>query len=464
MKDKPQIIERRVLPYSIDAEQAVLGGLLVDPDAFARIVKRPSVSDFYEPRHREIYQAITDLDKQNLPFDLITVSTEMSKQALDYNFKAYLMELTSACPTSANIKFYADTVIEKALLRNIISMADDVKKRAFEADVKGDELLSLTERKILDLSESKMQVVQSIDTIADQLINNLVAGRDRPMQLSGLSYGLDSMDKLTGGLRKGELILIAGRPGMGKTTFSLHLASHLAFKENKKVLFFSFEMSAQTLMNRILSAECNIDAEKIRDGLVSDEELPQVVEFVSHIQKMNTLKIVDDWRLNSTDIQTIIRGMFLKDKVDLVIIDYIGKIQREKGLSEYEAISKLSGELKIIAGEFNIPVFCAAQLNRESDKNKYDPTPSNADLRGSGSLEQDSDMILLLHPPIKKVQKTETWTVKEEDVRMKAMSQVVMRISKNRNGRIGRVPLIFDRQHMSFRDWDGIGIDITKEG
>jgi replicative DNA helicase len=177
MKDKPQIIERRVLPYSIDAEQAVLGGLLVDPDAFARIVKRPSVSDFYEPRHREIYQAITDLDKQNLPFDLITVSTEMSKQALYYNFKAYLMELTSACPTSANIKFYADTVIEKALLRNIITMADDVKKRAFEADVKGDELLSLTERKILDLSESKMQVVQSIDTIADQLINNLVAGR-----------------------------------------------------------------------------------------------------------------------------------------------------------------------------------------------------------------------------------------------------------------------------------------------
>lgn len=455
--------EKRVPPFSIDAEQAVLGGLLVDPDAFARMVRRPSVNDFYEPRHREIYQAILDLDKRNLPFDLVTVSSEMSKQALDYNCTAYLMDLMAACPTSANIKYYADMVVEKALIRNIISMADDVKKKAFEADANGDELLSLTERKVLDLSETKMQTVQGIDSLADQLINNLVAGRDRPVQLSGLSYGLSSMDKITGGLRKGELILIAGRPGMGKTTFALHLAAHSAFRENKKVLFFSFEMSAQTLMNRILSAECNIRAEKIRDGLVSDEELPRVIEFISNIQKMNTLKIVDDWRLDSTDIQTIIRGMFLKDKVDLVIIDYVGKIRREKGLSEYEAISKLSGELKIIAGEFGIPVFCAAQLNRESDKNKYDPTPSNSDLRGSGSLEQDSDMILILHPPIMKVNKTDTWTVKEEDVRMKAMSQVIMRVSKNRNGRIGTIPLIFDRQHMSFRDWDGKGIDIVKE-
>lgn len=455
--------EARVPPFSIEAEQSVLGGLLVDPEAFARIGRRPAVSDFYEPRHREIYKAIIDLDKKNLPFDLVTVATEMSKMALNYEYKAYLMELMAACPTSANIKYYADIVIEKALLRNIISMTDEIKKQAFEPNSKGDELLSLTERKVLDLSATKMQSVQEIKDIADQLINNLVAGRDRPVQLSGLSYGLDTMNKLTGGLRKGELILIAGRPGMGKTTFCLHLASHLAFREQKKVLFFSFEMSAQTLMNRILSSECNIRAEKIRDGLVSDEELPRVVEFISKMQNLNTLKIVDDWRLNSTDIQTIIRGQFLKSKVDLVVIDYIGKIQREKGLSEYEAISKLSNELKIIAGEFDIPVFCAAQLNRESDKNKYDPTPSNADLRGSGSLEQDSDMILLLHPPIMKVAKTDTWSVKEEDVRMKALSQVIMRISKNRNGRIGTIPLIFDRQHMSFQDWDGKGIDITKE-
>lgn len=435
----------KVPPHSIEAEQAVLGGLMLDNQSWDRIADRISEGDFYRTDHRLIFNALSKLAKQNQPFDVLTVSEHLKtiNKLEDAGGEIYLFELAKNTPSAANITAYADIVRERSVLRQLVASAHDVANLAYNPEGRATtEILDEAERKIFAIAEQKTRGTGPQDlsdylAMATERIDTLYHS---DAALSGLSTGFNDFDEMTSGLQSGDLIIVAGRPSMGKTSFAMNIAENAAIKSNKHVLVFSMEMPGDHLALRMLSSLGRIDQHKVRTGKLSDDDWPRLTSAVSMLSEAKMF-IDDTPALSPTEVRARARRIARQHEIGLIVLDYL-QLMQISGFREgrTQEISEISRSLKAIAKELNVPVIALSQLNR-SLESRNDKRPVMSDLRESGAIEQDADVISFIYRD----------EVYNEDSPDKGTAEVI--IGKQRNGPIGKVRLTFLGQYTRFENF-----------
>lgn len=442
-------VETRALkipPHSIEAEQAVLGGLLLDKDAWMKIADKIRAEDFYRRDHRVIFEAIAALESDGKPFDIVTVGEwlESHQQLDDAGGLSYIVALAENTPSASNIAAYADIVRKRSILRQLIHAALEISESVFNTKGRtSDEILDFAEQTIFEIAEQEARGRRSYKVIKDLLVHAL----DRIDELyrtkssiTGVATGFDDFDNLTAGLQHSDLIIVAGRPSMGKTAFAINIAEHAAIGEKLSVAIFSMEMPGEQLAMRMMSSLGRIDQHKVRTGKLSDEDWPRLTSAVD-ILKNAKLFVDDTPALTPAELRSRCRRIARDHGLDLVVVDYL-QLMNVPGTPENRAteISEISRSLKGMAKELRIPVIALSQLNRslESRTNKR---PVMSDLRESGAIEQDADVIVFIYRD----------EVYDENSPDKGMAEII--IGKQRNGPIGTVKLAFLGQYTRFESY-----------
>jgi replicative DNA helicase len=393
-------MENRVPPQNIDAEKSILGGLMLEQDAFDEVSEILSEDDFYKPTHRKVYAAIRELHRREMPSDLVTVSNLlMEKGELEsLGGPAILAEMMEQTPSTANIASYSKIVQEKSLLRKVISSSQEFLDKAYGQEFENmDAFLDAMEARVFQLAESKTTngLTDATELVKASLekIESLFASQ---MMVTGVASGFNELDELTAGFHPGELTILAARPSMGKTALSLNIALHAALRDKKKVAYFSVEMGKEQVMIRMLASSAKIRLSDLRIGKIDDQAWPRLINTAAALSETG-LFIDDTSGISPFDIRAKARRMKAKYGLDMIVIDYLqlmamkGKMEsREREVSE---ISKL---LKSIAKELQVPVIALAQLNRGVE-GRSDRRPMLSDLRESGSIEQDADVIMMIY-------------------------------------------------------------------
>ena len=444
--DDPQLSSLRVPPHSIEAEQSVLGGLLLDNGAWDRIADLLNESDFYRYDHRLIFSHINKLITASRPADVITVFESLTNlgKAEEVGGLAYLNALAQNTPSAANIRRYAEIVRERSVLRKLISVSDEIAGQAFKPQGKEvRNLLNDAEAKILAIAEEGArgsQNFQEIQPLLTQVVERIdeLYRRENPNDVTGVPTGFVDLDRMTSGLQPGDLIIVAGRPSMGKTAFSVNVGEHVAIESGLPVAIFSMEMGASQLAMRMVGSVGRLDQHRLRTGRLNDEDWPRLTYAV---QKMNDAQLFIDETpaLTSTDLRA--RARRLKRQcgmLGLIIIDYL-QLMASDSSNENRAteISEISRNLKALAKEMNCPVIALSQLNRSVEQ-RNDKRPVMSDLRESGAIEQDADVILFIYRD----------EVYNPDTPDKGTAEII--IGKQRNGPIGSVRLTFTGQYTKF--------------
>lgn len=418
----------KIPPHSIEAEQAVLGGLMLDSSAWDQIADRIKSNDFYRRDHGLIFQAISGLAAQSRPIDVITVSEV-------YTDLAYLGALAKSTPSAANIVAYADIVKEKSLLRKLIEVGEEISELGFNS--KGQiakELVDEAERKVFAIAEQKLFDRHGIKTIAEVLTNTIerievLSESDSP--ITGMSSGFMDFDKLTSGLQRADLIIVAGRPSMGKTTFAMNIAEWISMKSDKPVLIFSMEMPAEQLAMRMLASLARIELQRIRNGQLHDEDWPRLSAAIA-MMASRKMFIDDSGSLSPIEVRARARRLMREQgELGLIVVDYL-QLMKVPGNNEHRAaeISEISRSLKTLARELNVPVIALSQLNRSLEQ-RTDRRPIMSDLRESGAIEQDADLITFIY-------RDEMYN---KDTADKGTAEII--IAKQRNGPTGMMRLTF---------------------
>ena len=437
----------KIPPHSIESEQAVLGGLFLDREAWLKVVEKIQAEDFYRKDHQIIFHAIAKLEADNKPYDIVTVSEWLENhQQLDQaGGLAYLAALAENTPSASNIAAYADIVRKRSILRQLIHVTTDISETVFNPMGRNsEEILDFAEQAIFDIAEQETRGRRSY-----QPINNLLSSAlDRIDELfrkknpiTGVETGFEDFDEQTAGLQPSDLIIVAGRPSMGKTSFAINIAENAAIKNDLSVAIFSMEMPGEQLAMRMLASLARINQQKIRTGrLDSDDDWARLVSTVSMMQDKKIF--VDDTpALTPAELRARCRRMTRENGLDMVIIDYL-QLMQVPGTKENRAteISEISRSLKAMAKELKVPVIALSQLNRslESRPNKR---PVMSDLRESGAIEQDADVIVFIYRD----------EVYNEDSPDKGKAEII--IGKQRNGPIGTVPLTFLGQYTRFENY-----------
>ena len=449
-RDK-QVAAVKMPPHSIEAEQSVLGGLMLDNDAWDKVSEKVVEHDFYLRSHRFIFSAMSRVAEANQPIDLITVSEtlERSQQLADVGGFAYLGEIAKNTPSAANILAYADIVRERAVVRDMISVAHDIADAGYDPQGRNSaELLDFAETKVFKIAEQRANanegpepinsiLSKTIDKI-DELFRNPSAGG-----LTGVSTGYMDLDKMTNGMQPSDLIIVAARPSMGKTTFAMNLCEHAAMTSDKPVLIFSLEMPSEQIMMRMLASIGRIDQTKVRTGQLDDEDWARLS---SAIELLNNSKMyIDDASgLTPTEVRSRARRVAREHGgLSMIMVDYL-QLMTVPGLSENRTleIAEISRSLKALAKELKVPVVALSQLNRSLEQ-RADKRPVNSDLRESGSIEQDADLIMFIYRD----------EVYHDDSPDKGTAEVI--IGKQRNGPIGRIRLTFHGRYSRFDNYAG---------
>jgi replicative DNA helicase len=446
----------RVPPHSIEAELSVLGGLMLNNSAWDRIVDKVSDNEFYRKDHRYIFAAIRSLSNEGKPADAVTVAEHL-EHAGDLETAGgmdTIVRITQDVPGSANIEAYADIVRERAILRDLISAGSDIVSEVFNpAGRDSKELLELAEKRIFDIAERnsktggsfadmKELVLGAIERI-DELYNS-------GQSITGLSTGLDELDEKTSGFQNGDLIILAARPSMGKTALALNFAEHVALFEKKAVAVFSMEMPDQQLAMRLLASNARIDQSRIRDGKLQTEDWPRLTAAANMLSQA-PIFIDDEGGLSPAELRARARRLKRENDLGLIVIDYL-QLMTVPGTKEGRTaeISEISRSLKALAKELDIPVIALSQLNRGLES-RTDKRPMNSDLRESGGIEQDADVILFIY-------RDEYYNPNTDNP---GVSEII--IGKQRNGPIGKVPAVFHGQFTRFENlpkgMDGWGGD-----
>ena len=449
--DDQQLSSLRVPPHSIEAEQSVLGGLLLDNSAWDRIADLLHESDFYRYDHRLIFNHINKLIAGTRPADVITVFESLTNigKAEEVGGLAYLNALAQNTPSAANIRRYAEIVRERGVLRKLISVSDDIAGQAFQPQGKEvRHLLNEAESKILAIAEEGArgsQNFQEIQPLLTQVVERIdeLYNRDNPNDITGVPTGFVDLDRMTSGLQPGDLIIVAGRPSMGKTAFSVNIGEHVAIESGLPVAVFSMEMGASQLAMRMVGSVGRLDQHRLRTGRLNDDDWPRLTYAV---QKMNEAQLFIDETpaLTSTDLRA--RARRLKRQcgmLGLIIIDYL-QLMASDSSNENRAteISEISRDLKALAKEMNCPVIALSQLNRALEQ-RPNKRPVMSDLRESGAIEQDADVIFFIYRD----------EVYNPDTPDKGMAEII--IGKQRNGPIGSVRLTFTGQYTKFDNYAG---------
>lgn len=436
----------KIPPHSIEAEQSVLGGLMLDNQAWDRVVDRLQEADFYRPDHRLLFRAMHELSSRQHPFDVLTLAeTLKSMNQLDSaGGETYLFELARNTPSAANISAYADIVREKSVLRQLISIGAEIANSAFQSDGRSpNALLDDAEQKVFRIAEqhthgSGPTSIRTLLARAVQRVDELFHS-DEP--ITGLPTGYQDLDHLTSGLQPSDLVVVAGRPSMGKTAFAINIAEHAAIKNQKPVLIFSMEMPGESLAIRMLSSLGRIDQHRMRTGKLNDEDWPRITSAVSVLSE--TKMFIDDTPgLSPVDIRARARRVAREHgQLGLIVVDYLQLMQvsgfRENRTAE---ISEISRSLKSLAKELHVPVIALSQLNRGLEQ-RTDKRPVMSDLRESGAIEQDADLILFIYRD----------EVYNENSPNKGTAEII--IAKQRNGPIGKVNLTFLGKYTRFENF-----------
>jgi replicative DNA helicase len=432
-------------PHSIEAEQSVLGALLLDNNSLDMVAALLREVDFYRSEHAIIYQAISKLVNDNKPADVLTVHEELKTYGIAENFGiTYLNQLASNTPSSANIRGYAQIISDRSILRRLIQTADSIANAAFSPEKGVRTLLDEAEARILAIGQeggrqNEFHEIETLMTETVQRIQELYA-RGGSNEITGVATGFIDLDRMTSGLQKGDLVIVAGRPSMGKTSFAMNIAEHVAIKEGLPVLIFSMEMSASQLAARMLGSVGRVNQGRLRTGRLNDEEWPRVTQSIGLLTKAPML-IDETGSLNSLELRARARRMARKyGNVGLIVIDYLQLMSgKSSGSTENRAteISEISRSLKSLAKEMQCPVIALSQLNR-SLENRENKRPMMSDLRESGAIEQDADVILFIY-------RDEVYHPETDAV---GIAEVI--IGKQRNGPIGPVKLSWQGEFTKF--------------
>lgn len=434
-------------PHSVEAEQAVLGGLLLDNNAWDQVADRIVANDFYSQNHRVIYRVMSDLVLKSNPIDVITVSEALNaSRELDVvGGLAYLGALANNTPTAANVAAYADIVRERAILRRLSEVGGEISEAAFDPGNRSAmSLLDEAERKVFSIAEHRERGGAGPQAIAEVLartVDRIDTIFHSKTPITGIASGFSDFDKLTAGLQQSDLVVIAGRPSMGKTTFAMNIAEHAVMKSEGVVLVFSMEMPADLLAMRMLSSLGHIDHQRLRTGQLDDDDWPRIMSAVSMISSKKLL-IDDSAALSPFEIRARARRIAREyGGIHLVVIDYL-QLMRVPGHNEHRAaeISEISRSLKALARELNVPIIALSQLNRGLEQ-RPDKRPVMSDLRESGAIEQDADLIAFIY-------RDEVYNKESND---KGTAEII--ISKQRNGPIGTLRLTFRGQYSRFDDY-----------
>jgi replicative DNA helicase len=436
----------RTPPHSLEAEQAVIGGLLLDNSVWTRIADRVTDTDFYRRDHRLIFAATRALLEENKPADAVTVAELLqSQQQLDEaGGFAYLGQLARDTPTAANVRAYADIIRERSVLRQLIKVGGEIAQSGYQPEGQtGPQLLDQAERKVFEIAEQTGRVEKGFVTVK-RVLSSVVERIDKLFEqgspITGLPSGFTEFDNLTAGLQPGDLIIVAGRPSMGKTSFAMNIAENAALEVKKPVAIFSMEMSSAQLVTRLISSYGQIDQSKLRTGRLDDEDWPRVTRAVQKLEEA-ALFIDDTPALSPGELRARARRLKREHKdLALIVIDYL-QLMSVPGNTENRAteISEISRSLKALAKELDLPVIALSQLNRALEQ-RTDKRPVMSDLRESGSIEQDADLIVFLY--------RESVYNKELPEIDRNVAEVI--ISKQRNGPLGTVKTLFQGQHTRF--------------
>jgi replicative DNA helicase len=433
----------RVPPHSIDAEQAVLGGLMLDERAWERIADKLGEDDFYRKDHRLIFRAIGELSNKNMPCDAVTLGEWFESNGLAelVGGSNYVVQLANSTPSAANIGAYADIVREKSVLRQLIDAGTEIAGDGFQPDGRSSqEILEVAEQKVFHIAESGARgrkgfvAMRAAVKEAFQILHQRFESKG---SVTGLATGFADLDDKTAGLQPSDLIIIAARPSMGKTALAVNIAEHAALKSRKAVAIFSMEMSASQLAFRLISSLGRINQQHLRTGDIQEEEWPRVTSAITLLSDAKIF-IDDTPALSPSELRARARRLKREHDLGLIVIDYL-QLMQVPGNKENRAteISEISRGLKALAKELNIPVIALSQLNRSLEQ-RTDKRPVMSDLRESGAIEQDADLILFIYRE----------EVYDKDSSKKGTAEII--IGKQRNGPIGTVDLAFLGQYTKF--------------
>ena len=436
-------ILEKVPPQNLDAEMAVLGSMLIDDEAIPVAAEALTTNSFYKHSHRKIFEAILSIYNNNKPVDLITVSDELKRMgSLDeVGGAGALTDLVNCVPTAANISHYAGIVKEKSVLRSLITNATQIVGLSYESDGNVDELLDRAERLIFEISENKKEaaflplkevIKDSIDTI-DKLYQN-------KSHVTGIPTGFIDFDNKTAGLQPSDLVVVAGRPSMGKSAFALSIAEHAGVVGKVPMAFFSLEMSKEQLVQRMLCSHARVDAHKVRTGYIAPSDWPKLTAAAGKLSEANIF-IDDSAAISVMELRTKARRLKAQHNIQLVILDYLqlmrGSSTREE--NRQQEISDISRSLKALARELNVVVVAISQLSRAVEM-RNDHRPQLSDLRESGAIEQDADLVVL-------ILREEYYNPKPEN---QGLAEVI--IAKQRNGPVGSISMSFIKEYTKFEN------------
>ena len=446
-----QVEGMKVPPHSIEAEQSVLGGLMLDNERWDDVAERVVADDFYTRPHRHIFTEMHRLQEMSKPIDLITLAESLEQQGqLDIvGGFAYLAELSKNTPSAANINAHADIVRERAVVREMISVANEIADAGFDPQGRSSEdLLDLAESRVFQIAENranKDEGPKSIDQILEATVARIETLFQQPHDgVTGVDTGYQDLNKKTAGLQRSDLIIVAARPSMGKTTFAMNLCENAAMLQEKPVLIFSLEMPAEQIMMRMLASLSRVDQTRIRTGQLDDDDWSRISGTMGILLEKRNMYIDDSSGLTPTEVRSRARRIFREHGgLSLIMIDYL-QLMRVPSLSENRTleIAEISRSLKALAKELQVPVVALSQLNRSLEQ-RADKRPVNSDLRESGSIEQDADLIMFIYRD----------EVYHENSDLKGIAEII--IGKQRNGPIGTVRLTFNGQWSRFDNYAG---------
>ena len=449
-----QTAQVNIPPHSIEAEQAVLGGIMLNNAHWENVIEHVIADDFYTAAHRLIFQEMETLTRQNSPVDLITLDQALKNKGViqDVGGFAYLAELSKNTPSAANIIAYADIVREKAVLRELIGVGNNIAQRAYAPkgkDIK--EILDEAEREVFHIAEkraSSNEGPKNVIDILEQTISKIeqLSQNKNHNGVTGVTTGFKDLDKKTAGLQRSDLIIVAARPSMGKTTFAMNLCENAALASDKPVLVFSLEMPADQIMMRTLASLSRVDQTKIRTGQITDdEEWARISSTMAILTNKPNIYIDDSAGLTPTELRSRARRVYRENGgLSMIMVDYL-QLMRAPGFADNRTleIAEISRSLKALAKELEVPVVALSQLNRSLEQ-RSDKRPVNSDLRESGSIEQDADLIMFIY-------RDEVYHETNDENRN--VAEII--IGKQRNGPIGRVRLTFQGQYSRFDNYAG---------
>jgi replicative DNA helicase len=438
--------------YNREAEEATIGSVLINPESYYDVAPFLKSDDFYIHRHQWIWEAFVRLHEKRIPIDYLTISEELNQigQLAEAGGPAYLTALINNVPTSLHAEAYGRIVEENAIRRKMLAAANDIAKLAYQESVGVEDVMDGAEKAVFGVSERRLtRDLQPIQQVLSEYYDRVDQLASRGDEIYGVPTGFIDLDRLLMGLQPSDFIIVAGRPGMGKTAFMLSAAKNAAQTHKKHVAIFSLEMSNEQLVQRLIAQETGIDSQRLRTGKLSEEEWPL---FTHSIEVLSDTRIfLDDTpALTPLQLRTKSRRLHLEYGLDLIVVDYLQLMSSgSRSENRVQEVSYISRNMKILARELNVPVLAAAQLSRAVEQ-RADKEPQLSDLRESGSLEQDADIVMFIHRP----------EVYEKDTLKQNIAQI--KISKHRNGPVGMVELIFRHNLAKFENAATRVIDLSR--